>query len=192
MTIAILVSALGLFLATNIDDLLMLSMFFARGAGQRGANWRIVVGQYIGFSFILGLSVLAALGVEILLRPEWIPYFGFIPIAMGLWTIFAHWRERGQVPEAEILVKNVRLGTVTAVSFAHGGNNIGLYVPVFANVDIATMFIYCAIFLVLDGLLLYGAYHVARHPVVARTFRRWEHIIYPTVLIGVGIYILLG
>lgn len=192
MTIAILISALGLFLATNIDDLLMLSMFFARGAGQRGANWRIVVGQYIGFSFVLGLSLLAALGVEILLRPEWVPYFGFIPIALGLWTIFTHLRERGDVPEVEVMVKNVRLRTVTVVSFAHGGNNIGLYVPVFANVDVTTMLIYCAIFLVLDGLLLYGAYHVARHPLVAKAFRRWEHVIYPTVLIGVGVYILVG
>ena len=33
-----LLSAIGLFLATNIDDIIVLSLFFARGAGQKGTT----------------------------------------------------------------------------------------------------------------------------------------------------------
>ncbi|WP_018297693.1 cadmium resistance transporter [Corynebacterium lubricantis] len=192
MTLAVVLSALGLFAATNIDDLLMLSIFFARGAGQKGAIWKIVLGQYAGFTAILAISVLLALGVELLIRPEWIPLFGLIPIAMGLWFIYVHLRGKDHDPEEDAQGKAISFRAVSVVSFAHGGNNIGLYVPVFANVEISTMLIYCAIFIVLDGLLLYLAYVVARHPLVARTFHRWEHIIYPTVLIGVGALILAG
>ena len=53
-----LLSAIGLFLATNIDDIIVLSLFFARGAGQRGTTARITAGQYLGFAGILGAAVL--------------------------------------------------------------------------------------------------------------------------------------
>ncbi len=41
--------AIGLFLVTNIDDIIVLSLFFARGAGQRGTTTKIIAGQYLGF-----------------------------------------------------------------------------------------------------------------------------------------------
>ena len=40
-----LLSAIGLFIATNIDDIIVLSLFFARGAGQKGTTLRILAGQ---------------------------------------------------------------------------------------------------------------------------------------------------
>ena len=36
MIFSSVLQAIGLFLATNIDDINVLSLFFARGAGQRG------------------------------------------------------------------------------------------------------------------------------------------------------------
>ena len=43
-----LLSAIGLFIATNIDDIIVLSLFFARGVGQKGTTLRILAGQYLG------------------------------------------------------------------------------------------------------------------------------------------------
>ena len=57
-----ILQAVGLFLVTNIDDIIVLSLFFARGAGQRGTTTRILLGQYLGFAGILGAAVLVALG----------------------------------------------------------------------------------------------------------------------------------
>ena len=54
-----LLGAVGLFIATNIDDIIVLSLFFARGAGQRGTTARILAGQYLGFG-----GILAAAGVS--------------------------------------------------------------------------------------------------------------------------------
>ena len=47
--LATMIQAVGLFVATNIDDVIVLSLFFARGAGRAGTTRRIVVGQYLGF-----------------------------------------------------------------------------------------------------------------------------------------------
>ena len=47
-----ILQAVGLFLVTNIDDIIVLSLFFARGAGQRGTTTRILLGQYLGLSLI--------------------------------------------------------------------------------------------------------------------------------------------
>ena len=43
MILAAVQQAIGLFIATNIDDIIVLSLFFARGAGQRGTSILIFV-----------------------------------------------------------------------------------------------------------------------------------------------------
>src|SRR3546814_18164716 len=83
--------AFGLFLATNIDDIIVLSLFFARGAGQRGTTVRILVGQYVCFAGILGAAVLVSLGAGAFLPPELIPYFGLITLGLGLWAACKSW-----------------------------------------------------------------------------------------------------
>lgn len=44
MILTSVLQAIGLFAATNIDDIIVLSLFFARGAGQRGTTARILAG----------------------------------------------------------------------------------------------------------------------------------------------------
>lgn len=62
MIVSSVLPAIGLFIVTNIDDIIVLSLFFARGAGQRGTTARITAGQYLGFAGILGAAVLVTLG----------------------------------------------------------------------------------------------------------------------------------
>ena len=60
MILSSTLQAIGLFLVTNIDDIIVLSLFFSRGAGQRGTTVRILVGQYLGFTGILVAAVLVS------------------------------------------------------------------------------------------------------------------------------------
>jgi hypothetical protein len=46
----LIAKAVGLFAATNFDDIVVLSLFFAQGAGQRGAARRVVAGHYLAFA----------------------------------------------------------------------------------------------------------------------------------------------
>ena len=61
------VQAVGLFLVTNIDDIIVLSLFFARGAGQPRTTSKIVAGQYLGFGGILLASLAVTFGAGLFL-----------------------------------------------------------------------------------------------------------------------------
>ncbi|EYT64827.1 MULTISPECIES: cadmium resistance transporter [Dietzia] len=192
MILSSALQAIGLFIATNIDDIIVLSLFFARGAGQRGTTARILVGQYLGFLGILGAAVLVALGAGTFLPSEAIPYFGLIPLGLGLWAAWQAWRGDDDDDDAKIEGKNVTVWTVAAVTFANGGDNIGVYVPVFLSVGPGAVVAYCVVFLVLVSVLVGLAKFVATRRPVAEALERWEHILFPIVLIGLGIFILVS
>ena len=92
MILTSVLQAIGLYAATNIDDIIVLSLFFARGAGQRGTTARILAGQYLGFAGILGAAVLVTTGAGAFLPSAAIPYFGLIPLGLGLWAAWQAWR----------------------------------------------------------------------------------------------------
>ncbi|KAA6433914.1 cadmium transporter [Agrococcus sediminis] len=192
MILSSVLQAIGLFLATNIDDIIILSLFFARGAGERGATARILVGQYLGFIGILGAAVLVALGAGAFLPPEVIPYFGLIPLGLGVWAAWQAWRGDDDDDDAKVEGKKVAVWTVAAVTFANGGDNIGVYVPVFLSVGTAAVIAYCVVFLVLVAVLVGMAKFVATRRPIAEALERWEHIVFPIVLIGLGIFILVS
>ncbi|AZI65680.1 cadmium resistance transporter (plasmid) [Rhodococcus qingshengii] len=184
--------AIGLFIATNIDDIIVLSLFFARGAGQRGTTARVLGGQYLGFAGILGAAVLVSLGSGAFLPPEVIPYFGLIPLGLGLWAAWRARRGDDDDDDAKIEGKNVAVWTVAGVTFANGGDNIGVYVPVFLTLDPGAVVAYCIVFLVLIAGLVALAKFVATRRPIAEVLERWEHILFPIVLIGLGVFILIS
>ena len=193
MILSSILQAIGLFIATNIDDIIVLSLFFARGAGQRGTTTRILAGQYLGFAGILGAAVLVSLGAGAFLPPQLIPYFGLIPLGLGLWAAWQAWRgDDDDDDEAKIEGKNVAVWTVAGVTFANGGDNIGVYVPVFLSVGPAAVVAYCVVFLVLVAVLVGLAKFVATRQPIAEALERWEHVLFPIVLIGLGIVILVS
>lgn len=188
-----ILQAIGLFVATNIDDIIVLSLFYARGAGQRGTTRKILLGQYLGFGGILLAAVVISLGARSFLPEDTLPYFGLIPLALGLYAAWRAWRNRGDDDddEAKVADKQVGVLTVAAVTFANGGDNIGVYVPVFATASTTAIIAYCLVFLALVGLLVLAAKYVATRRPIAEILERWEHILFPLVLIGLGIVILL-
>lgn len=187
--------AIGLFLVTNIDDIIVLSLFFARGAGQRGTTVRILVGQYLGFVGILGAAVLVSLGAGALLPPEVIPYFGLIPLGLGLWAAWQALRRRhddDDDDEAKVEGRRVAVWAVAGVTFANGGDNVGVYVPVFLSVGPAAVVAYCVVFLALVAVLVVVAKYIATRRPIAKIMDRWEHILFPLVLMGLGVVILVS
>lgn len=194
MIVSSVLQAIGLFIATNIDDIIVLSLFFARGAGQPGTTARIAAGQYLGFAGILGAAVLVSLGAGAFLPPAVIPYFGLIPLALGLWAAWEVWRadDDDGDGDARVAGKNVGVWTVAGVTFANGGDNIGVYVPVFLSVGPAAVVAFCVVFLVLVAVLVVLAKYVATRRPITKVLERWEHVLFPIVLIGLGIFILVS
>jgi len=182
--------AIGLFLVTNIDDIIVLSLFFARGAGQRGTTTRIVVGQYLGFGGILLASVAVTFGAGLFLPDDAIPYFGLIPLLLGIYAAWQVWRN-GDDDDDKFADKPISALAVAAVTFANGGDNIGVYVPVFLAVGTGALVAYCVVFLALVAVLVLAAKFVATRKPIAEVLERWEHILFPLVLIVLGLVILI-
>ena len=190
---AFALQAVPLFVVTNIDDIIVLSLFFGRGAGQRGTTARILAGQYLGFGAILAAAVLVAAGARSFLPAAAIPYFGLIPLALGLLAAWRAWRSHTDEDddEGKVAGKAVGVLTVAAVTFANGGDNIGVYTPVFATVGTAGIIAYSVVFLALIPVLVIAARFVATRKPIAEVLERWEHVLFPLVLIGLGLVILV-
>ena len=187
-----LLGAVGLFIATNIDDIIVLSLFFARGAGQAGTTLRILAGQYLGFAGILAATILVTLGADAFLPTEAIPYFGLIPLTLGLWAAWQAWQGDDNDDGAKVSGKNVSALIVAGVTFANGGDNIGVYVPVFTTSTPAEVATYCVVFVILVAPLVWAARFVATRPGIAEALEKWESVLFPAVLILLGIAILLA
>ncbi|MCZ4511430.1 cadmium resistance transporter [Streptomyces sp. ActVer] len=192
MDLGIIGQAVGLFAVTNIDDILVLALFFAQGAGHRGSTRRIVLGQYLGFAAILAVAVAAALGATFLPEPV-VPYLGLLPLALGLKAAWQAWEHRGENggDEDRAQAGGPTSMAVAAVTFANGGDNIGVYVPVFATAGIGGMSVYAVVFLILVAVWCFAGRFFATRPVLAKVLARWGHILLPVVLVAIGLLILI-
>jgi len=186
------------FMATNVDDILILMLFFS----QTNSSFRrrhIVVGQYLGFVALVIASLPGFFGGLIVPR-AWIGLLGLLPIAIGTSHLINNQEEELEVQtvsDSDTVVKSLlvviapQTYKVAAVTIANGGDNIGIYVPLFANSNLASLAVICLTFLVLIGLWCYIAYLLTRHKAVARGLTKYGERIVPFVLIGLGIFILL-
>lgn len=198
----ILVTAIAAFIATNIDDIVILTLLFSQ-TPDRLLPRQIVWGQYLGFTTLLFLSSPGFFGGLILTKP-WIGLLGLLPIAIGLKSL------RGEEDEDDpdlqtIAPTNNRSGqlswpptifapqttAVAAITIANGGDNIGIYVPLFAGQTWGSLALICLIFFVLVGVWCGIAYALVQHPAISTRLRRFGHRLVPIVLILLGIYILL-
>lgn len=193
MTVTAILQALGLFTVTNIDNIIILSLFFGRDRSQSGTTSRIMIGQYLGFLGTLGVAILAAVSAQLLPSERLLPYFGLVPLGLGLWAAWQTWRDRDKTDaETRSNGKRVSVWTVAAVTFANGGDNISVFAPVFMTVSWNIILIYCVVFLLLTPVMVLVARWITSRKPIAKVLDRWDDILYPTVLIALGLFILLG
>ena len=194
--ISTVVTAITAFAATNLDDIVILMVFFSQVDAKLRPR-HIITGQYLGFILLVLASIPGFLGGSIL--PEaWIGLLGFLPIAIGV-------RQWFNSPEDEEVIQAVSDGVspskaglippqtyqVAAVTVANGGDNIGIYVPLFASQDLVHLIVTLTIFFVLIGVWCYIAYRLIRYPAIARIFTRYGQQLVPFILVGLGLWILI-
>ena len=181
-------TALLAFAATNIDDIFLLTLFFA-GVNARFNRRHIVAGQYLGFAALVALSLVGYFA-RFLAPEEWIGLLGFLPIIIGLKKL---WELKGGKTEEAHIKKPAAhaVFTVAAVTFANGGDNIGIYTPLFASSSLLELVITLSVFFVLVAVWCALGYFLGRHPAVYSVLDKYGHIIVPFVLMALGFYIML-
>ncbi|TDZ79371.1 Cadmium resistance transporter [Mycobacteroides salmoniphilum] len=188
---ALIGRAAAMFAVTNVDDMVVLAVFFGRAGRSRSAVARVVIGQYLGFTAILAVSVVGALGAN-LLPEKAIPYLGLLPLLLGLRAAWNLRRDRGnENAGTSDQSGGVGVSQVAAVTFANGGDNIGVYVPVFALAGADGMAGYAVVFLCGVALWCLAGWFFASRRTVAALLTRWGHVVLPVVLIGIGLTILI-
>ncbi len=185
-------AAAGLFVATNIDDIVVLTVLFAVAARgtSRLRGWQIVAGQYLGLITLIAVSFLAALGLTIV-PDEWVGLLGLIPLAIGVLALVRTLRGKDDDDEAESALKAVGLLGVTGITIANGGDNIAIYTPVFRTMSTADTLITIAVFLVLLALWCLLARAIGTNEKVTEALEKVEHWLVPVVFIGLGVFILI-
>lgn len=194
MNLGVVGQAIGLFAVTNVDDILILTLFFGQAASDRAAEARIVIGQYVGFFGILAASIVGALGAG-LLPESALPYLGMLPLLLGVragWSVFRDRHKRApDQSDDQTRRGGPTVVQVAAVTFANGGDNIGVYVPVFAVTSAAGVAVYAIVFLAGVGVWCLAGRFLATRPIIARALTRWGHVLLPIVLIAIGLLIMV-
>ncbi len=99
-------------LATNVDDIVVLFLLCAAGAGARA----IVLGQYVGFLVIVLAA--AALSLSVRLVPAaWVGFLGMVPFSISVRDFLRLWRIKANGPPK---LKGIGLGAVASITIANG------------------------------------------------------------------------
>ncbi|MGJ5675769.1 MAG: cadmium resistance transporter [Nostochopsis sp.] len=192
------------FVATNIDDIIILLLFFS----QLNTHFRrrhIFIGQYLGFVFIIIISLPAFFGGLVVPR-TWIGLLGILPIVIGIKQLLNKQTENTEVQTVNINLKpsttskpilnfilsilSPQTYKVAVVTFVNGGDNIGIYIPLFAGNNFASLVVIIIVFLIMVGVWCAVAYLLGRQAKIASILSRYGKTVIPFVLIGLGLYII--
>src|SRR5437762_13870690 len=111
--VSALITGAVAFSATNIDDIVFLTIFFS----QTPERWRVVLGQYLGFTVLVLVSLIGFFGGQILPH-QWLRLFGVGPIAIAIKRLFAK-RDVDHIRRAKTGAFDV-----ATVTFMNGADNI--------------------------------------------------------------------
>ncbi|MEH2366418.1 cadmium resistance transporter [Nostoc sp.] len=188
------------FIATNIDDIVILLLFFS----QISANFRprhIVAGQFLGFTVLLILSLSGLFG-GLVLSKNWIGLLGLLPISIGISSLVNREEDSSKEVVAAIEEAEAEASTITsffspqaysvaAVTIANGSDNISVYVPLFASCNLESFLVIIGLFFLLLGVWCYVAYKLINNRVIADVLTRYVNYLVPFILIGLGVFIVL-
>ncbi|MBK9990740.1 MAG: cadmium resistance transporter [Verrucomicrobia bacterium] len=181
--------AVVVFVSTNFDDVFLLLGFFSDRALRTKT---IVLGQLLGIGALYAVSIAGALAALVIPR-AYVGLLGLLPVIIGVVKLVQAWRDNNNRAESvgPKKVAGVRgLFSVAAVTIANGGDNIGVYTPLFATSTKAEIVVYGVVFGLMTGVLCLAARWLVNHWVLGAPIRAYGPRVFPLVLIALGVWIL--
>ena len=176
--IGIIVTAAVSFISTNIDDIFLLTILFSAVAGRM----KVIAGQYIGISALIAISVAGAYGAAAVLADRiWL--LGIVPVIIGIRSAFAG-DGSPAIPQS--------IGTIGTAGLvvSNGADNIGVYIPIFSQLNVRSLIAAIVVYLLLTGVLCYAALKISDIRAVKAAAARYSRVIVPAVLVLIGLSIL--
>lgn len=165
------------------------------------------MGQYLGFSVLVFISVLGYLGTLLIPR-HYVGWLGVLPIFLGVRELLSL-RQADEQEEQQVVADaqepappgifrsrllswlNPQTSSIAAVTVANGSDNLAVYTPLFAAGGITQMVIIIAVLLLMVRVWCFIADWLAENPVTAGPLRRYGRLLMPFVLMGIGLTILI-
>ncbi len=182
----VLLSAIVVFISTSIDDLVLLILFHSQ-ATTRVQRISILVGQILGIGVLVGISLVGSYLASRMLEGWVIGLLGFIPIILGIRAMLS--KEESK-EEATRTGRKSLLATVTLVTIASGGDNLGIYIPWFATLDGAYLGLTMLVFLVFTLIFWSLGYLLANQSHIKTLLSRFSAVLVPVVFLLLGLIIL--
>ena len=155
---------------------------------------QVVLGQYLGIGFLVCVGILCSL-IALVIPSHIVGLLGIVPILIGIKELVEN-RMKVKSPSMKSEYKKNKSHfsflAVAGVTIANGGDNIGVYVPLFSKYDtVEQISVIVTIFIIMTAIWCAAAYYLVYHPLLAFKIQRTGKLILPFVLIGLGTYILL-
>lgn len=137
-------------------------------------KFQVVIGQYLGIGLLVVIGALGSL-LALVIPQQIIGLLGLVPIAIGIIRLVQLRKHDSSVQEhmnEQVTSRwhnHLSMLTVAAVTFSNGGDNIGIYTPLFAKYSSAIEVIFISvIFMVMMAVWCGVAYYSVSHPLIAR------------------------
>jgi cadmium resistance protein CadD (predicted permease) len=201
--LGLIVAAIFLFVATNIDDLLLLVAIHSDHRRTYPPR-AVLIGQVLGFTFIIAISLLG-FWFNILLPASWLACLGFFPLFIGCKQlndlIYLYLSgsalQEGRLP-SESSAEFPRLSAswrrtsskVAVLTLANGSDNISIYLPAFAKFTPFELITTIATFYFSLLALWSFSSWLSFHPSWQVAIRKYGPVIAPIVLVCLGAWLL--
>lgn len=175
-------TSIAAFVSTNLDDLFILMLLFSQARTTKDRQI-ILFGQYLGAAILIAASILIAFGAGFL-PGQYLHWLGFVPIALGIRV----WCSR---EKEEHRNDSIGLASVVLLCLANGGDNIGIFAPLFAGGTPVQLAVFAVIYAVMLAFWCQLSRKMLTIPALGHQMRTYKDILVPIVFILLGIYILV-
>ncbi len=188
----LVLEAVAMFTATNIDDFVLLTVFFVLAGRSRRRRAQIVAGQFLGIAVLVAISLLAAWGLR-LVAPQWAGLLGLVPLTLGVVGLARQSRRARRAESTPEDAPPSIGGTfgVTAATIASGGDNVATYTPAFRSMSPGAIVGTVAVFAVLTAVWLVAAAQVTRSPALMHRIGRVRGWLVPVALCLIGVWVII-
>jgi cadmium resistance protein CadD (predicted permease) len=179
--------AAGAFMATNLDNLVLLVALFGRYSDRR---------HEVMFGYLTGMLIIVAatyyVGKLAGTAPvQYLGLLGILPVLIGLIAIVRLFRNKGVVRDPVVPGAGSTAAAATLLTqLGNSTDTIITYGVLFSDSNDLGDHLVLASFVGMALLFVMVAHQALRHPWLSRPVQLYGHYITPLILITVGMYVL--
>ena len=175
------------FVSTNVDDIFILMLFFGTKRYKRGT---IIAGQYLGMAGLVGLALVFSYFGQFI-DQRYIGLLGLFPIYLATTQVIALLKGSQDSDVNATTLTATGVFAIAGITIANGGDNVGVYVPLFAIMSDIEKIQMIVVFAIMTFFWCLAGEYLASHPVIAKQIDKSGHVLMPIVLFLLGIFILI-